>query len=199
MSDSLRRDDLPTDPGDGADSAPGSLPAEVVGDDAGVEGSSPTPDPTLDPTSEHPPTGDLDDATLAEIDQAAALVGARTERIVEDLIQTELETGRREETVEQAERHIVIRVIRVALGVIVLIIGLVLLAAPGPGLIVIAIGLGLLAQDVPFARNLLERVRSRLPQDEDGKLPRSTIVMMVVVSVGAVGISIWFTLRTLGE
>lgn len=195
MSDSLRRDDLPTDPRDGADPAAAPRPGEVVGDDAEVDGSSPIPDPD----SERPGADDLDAVTLAEIDQAAALVGARTERLVEDLIETELATGRREETVEQAERHIVVRVIRVGLGVIVLIIGLVLLAAPGPGFLVIAIGLGLLAQDVPFARNLLERVRRRLPQDENGKLPRSTIVMMVVVSVGAVAISIWFTLRTLGE
>lgn len=134
-----------------------------------------------------------DEVTLAEIDQAAALVGRRAERIVEDLIRAELETGRREESVEEAKRHIVVRVVRIAAGVIVLILGLVLLAAPGPGLLVIALGLGLLAQDVPFARNLLDKVRARLPQDEDGKLPRSTIVMMVVVSVAAVAASLWFT------
>ena len=68
-----------------------------------------------------------------------------------------------------------------------------LLGLPGPGFLVIALGLGLLAQDVPFARNLLDRVRARLPQDADGKLPRSTIIMMVVVGVGAVALSIGFT------
>lgn len=190
MSDPLRRDDLPTGPTDGADGADGAAAAPPA--DAGSPSGAP------DPVSDPPAAGDLDPVTLAEIDQAAALVGARTERIVEDLIQTELATGRREETVEQAERHIVLRIARVAAGVIVLIIGLVLLAAPGPGLLVIALGLGLLAQDVPFARNLLDRVRSRLPQDADGKLPRSTVIGMVVVGVGAVAISIGFTVWRMG-
>ena len=135
----------------------------------------------------------LGGVSQAEIDQAAALVGSRAERVVEELIEAELETGKREETIEEAKRHIVVRVIRIAAGVVVLILGLVLLAAPGPGLLVIALGLGLLAQDVPFARNLLDKVRDRLPQDEDGKLPKSTIVMMVVVSVAAAAGSLWFT------
>lgn len=139
------------------------------------------------------------EVTAAEIDQAAALAGSRVEHLVSELIEAELETGRREETVEEAKRHILVRIARIAAGVVVLIIGLVLLAAPGPGLLVIALGLGLLAQDVPFARNLLDKVRDRLPQDENGKLPRSTVVMMVVVSVAAVGGSLWFTLRNLGE
>jgi uncharacterized protein (TIGR02611 family) len=139
------------------------------------------------------------EVTAAEIDQAAALIGSRAQHLVEELIETELETGKREESVEAAKRHIAIRIIRVAAGVIVLILGLVLLAAPGPGLLVIALGLGLLAQDVPFARNLLEKVRARLPQDENGKLPRSTVIMMVVVSVTAVAVSIWFTVRSLSS
>lgn len=188
MSDP-RRDDLPTVPTEGAEDADGTATASP-----GHDGSPAAPDLV----SGLPAAGDHDSVTLAEIDQAAALVGARTERIVEDLIQTELATGRREETIEQAERHIVLRIARVAAGIIVLIIGIVLLAAPGPGLLVIALGLGLLAQDVPFARNLLDRVRSRLPQDADGKLPRSTIIGMVVVGVGAVGLSIAFTVWRMG-
>ena len=40
----------------------------------------------------------------------------------------------------------------------------------------------------------VDRVRARLPQDEDGKLPRSAIVTMVVMAVVAMTASIWFTL-----
>ena len=53
----------------------------------------------------------------------------------------------------------------------------------------------LVAQDVPFARRLLERVRKRMPQDENGKIPRKTIVAMVafavVITVVSVGVGIW--------
>ena len=193
MSDPLRRDDPPTAPTDRAEGADGPATTPPGDPDAPLAAADTAPDPADLAVAE-----DHDAVTLAEIDQAAALVGARTERIVEDLIQTELATGRREETVEQAERHIIFRIARVAAGVVVLIIGIVLLAAPGPGLLVIALGLGLLAQDVPFARNLLDRVRERLPQDADGKLPRSTVIGMVVVGVGAVAISIGFTVWRMG-
>jgi hypothetical protein len=137
------------------------------------------------------------EVTQDEIVQAASMTGARVEHLMEELIEAELETGKREETIEAAKRHIVVRVIRMVAGFLLLIVGLAMFVLPGPGLIVCAIALGLLAQDVPFARNLLDKVRARLPQDEDGKLPKSTIVMMVVVSVAAVGASIFLTVRQL--
>jgi hypothetical protein len=148
---------------------------------------------TRRPAVEPEDAPDRREVTLAEIDQAAALAGSRVEQIVSDLIEIELETGQREESVEEAERHLVVRVVRVVAGVVVLLLGLAMLGLPGPGVLVIALGLGLLAHDVPFARNLLDKVRDRLPQDEDGKLPRSTIIVMVVVGVGAVALSIGFT------
>ena len=174
---------------------------------AGAEGASSDAAGTNDAgdAERHPPrrrrgrhgdpadSDDDDEVTLAEIDQAAALAGVKAERLVEDLIEVELETGKREESVEEAQRHIVVRIARVAAGVVVLILGIAMLGLPGPGFLVIALGLALLAQDVPFARRLLEKVRARLPQDEDGKLPRSTVITMVVVGVGAVALSIGFT------
>ncbi len=118
----------------------------------------------------------------------------RLEMIIEEAIELELERGG-EETVAEAKRHIVARIGLVAGGAIVTLLGLALLALPGPGLLVIAIGLGMLATEVPFAARLLERVRERLPQDEDGKLPTNVIVMMVVVGVVATAGSIWWALR----
>jgi uncharacterized protein (TIGR02611 family) len=116
----------------------------------------------------------------------------RLDRLVGDAVEAEYETGRREETEAEAKRHLLVRIARIAAGVIVLILGIIMLAAPGPGLLVIALGLGLLAQDVPFAARLLAMVRRRLPQEEDGSLPTSMIVMMVVVGVAAVAGSIGF-------
>jgi uncharacterized protein (TIGR02611 family) len=112
---------------------------------------------------------------------------------VDRAVDAELHTGRREETEEQAKKHLLVRLARVSAGVVVLLLGIVMLAAPGPGVLVIVIGLGLLAQDVPFAARLLDRARRRLPQDADGKLPRSTVVSMVLICTVAVAASLGLT------
>jgi hypothetical protein len=108
-------------------------------------------------------------------------------------IEAELETGRREETVEEAKRQLLKRAVRIVAGIVVCGIGLALLVLPGPGLVVLAAGLALLAQDVPFARRLLERVQRRLPAGEDGEVSRRFLI--VCCAVGAVGmaVSCWWT------
>lgn len=108
-------------------------------------------------------------------------------------IEAEMATGRREESVAEAKRHILIRIGRVLLGVVVLIAGLAMLPLPGPGMLTIAAGLALLASDVPFARNLLVRVRRRLPADEDGRVSRPIVIGGVAVSVVTIVFSLWWT------
>jgi uncharacterized protein (TIGR02611 family) len=117
----------------------------------------------------------------------------RFDRLVGDAVEAEYDTGRREETEAEAKRHLLVRVARVSAGFIVLLLGIAMLVLPGPGVLVVCLGLGLLAADIPFAARMLEPVRKRLPADADGSLPRSTIVMMVVVGVGAVAASVAFT------
>jgi uncharacterized protein (TIGR02611 family) len=46
-------------------------------------------------------------------------------------------------------------------GVIVLLLGIVMLIAPGPGVLTIALGLGILATEFIWARRLLKRLRQR--------------------------------------
>lgn len=128
-----------------------------------------------------------------EIDEAASQAGERFEKLVEHALEAEMASGHREETVEKAKRHILVRVGIIVAGTVVLLVGLALLALPGPGLVVVALGLGLLATEIPFAARLLDRIKGRLPQDESGKIPRSAIVMMVVVGVIATGASIAWT------
>ena len=118
----------------------------------------------------------------------------RFERLEQAAIEAELDSGRREATVEQAKRHLLVRIGVVVAGTVVCLVGLLLLVLPGPGLVVLLAGLLLLSTEVPFAARLVDRVRARLPQDEDGKLPRSAIVTMVVMAVVAMTASIWFTL-----
>ncbi len=122
---------------------------------------------------------------------------SRRERIEEfekAAIEAEFETGRREESVAEAKRHILIRIGRVFLGTIVVIAGLLMLPLPGPGMLTIAAGLALLASDVPFARKLLENVRKRLPADADGNVSKPVVVGDLIVSAITVGVSLWWTL-----
>lgn len=108
-------------------------------------------------------------------------------------IEAELETGRREETIEEAKRSLTRRLARDVLGFVLCGVGLALLVLPGPGLVVLAAGLALLAQDVPFARRLLERVRERLPEGEDGEVSKPFIVLCSAGGVVFMGASIWWT------
>jgi hypothetical protein len=111
----------------------------------------------------------------------------------EAAIEAELETGGREESIEQARRHLLVRVARVAAGIVLCGVGIALLVLPGPGLVVLAAGLALLAQDVPFARRLLEQVSQRLPESEDGQVSKLFIAVCSVGGLLFMGLSVWWT------
>ena len=108
-------------------------------------------------------------------------------------VEAELETGLREETVAEARRHVLFRAGRIVAGTVVTLAGLFLIVLPGPGLVVVAIGLALLAQDVPFARRLLDRVRARIPSDAEGNVSKPVLVGGLAVTVVALSASVWFT------
>ncbi len=111
----------------------------------------------------------------------------------EAAIAAELATGRAEETVEQAKRHVVVRLAIIVAGAVVTMVGGLLLVLPGPGWLVIFAGLLILSTEVPFAARLVDKVRRRIPQDADGKIPRSAIVTMVLLFVSATAVSVWWT------
>ncbi len=120
----------------------------------------------------------------------------RLEALEQAAIQAEFETGIHEETVEEAKRHILLRILRVSVGIAITGFGIALLALPGPGVVVIALGLGILAQDVPFARRLLDRVEDRIPRDENGNLPTSAKALLALslnLAVLFTGLSLWWT------
>jgi hypothetical protein len=148
---------------------------------AGATGGSPEPDGT-DPSGPggHPhPHRDRVHERIGRIEAAA--------------IAAEMETGRREETAEEAKRSVLARTLRIGAGILVSAFGVLLLVLPGPGLIVLAAGLVILAQDIPFAARMLEKVRRRLPADADGKLPKGTIILGLAITVATVSASIWWT------
>src|SRR4051812_22259501 len=55
------------------------------------------------------------------------------ERLRDAAIAAELATGKREETVGAAERHVLRRLARMALGSLLVVVGVVMLVLPGPG------------------------------------------------------------------
>ena len=57
-------------------------------------------------------------------------------------------------TLKQAKR-----LIRIVIGFTVLIIGIVMIALPGPAVVVIPIGLGILATEFVWAKHLLKRFK----------------------------------------
>jgi tellurite resistance protein TerC len=57
-------------------------------------------------------------------------------------------------TLQQARR-----VIKIVIGFTVLLIGLLMLALPGPAVVVIPIGLGILATEFVWAKNMLKRFK----------------------------------------
>lgn len=130
---------------------------------------------------------------MPEPDSIEPSIHDRLARLEQAAIDAEIETGHREETQAEAKRHILVRIGRICLGVVVLIAGLIMLPFPGPGLLTIAAGLALLASDVPFARRLLVKVRERVPSDAEGNISRPVLFGGLAVSVLTISFSVWWT------
>ena len=116
----------------------------------------------------------------------------RRHELLDAAIEAEFETPPREPTVQAAKASLVKRVARLIGGTAFIILGLIMMVTPGPGLIAIAAGLALLAGDVPFARRLLDQVRARIPENEDGSISIWVWVFSGAMVVLALGASIWW-------
>lgn len=99
------------------------------------------------------------------------------ERLGAAALEAERETGHREETLEEARRGVMIRLLRIVAGFTVIGVGVAGLVLPGPGWVVIIIGLSLL----PFAwaeRTVL-LIRRKVPGvPEEGSIPVRTWFIM---------------------
>lgn len=103
------------------------------------------------------------------------------DRLREAFYRAEVESGHTEETEAEVKRHVLLRLASITLGVAVVILGVILMPLPGPGLLVVVAGIALLARDVPWAHRIEQNLRRRLPKDESGRIPR----WMIFVAVGA--------------
>ena len=78
-------------------------------------------------------------------------------------------------TVNGALRHTK-RVIISVVGFTVLFIGIAMIVLPGPAFIVIPLGLAILAGEFVWAKNLLERVKSKVKSTKDSIYKNKTEV-----------------------
>ena len=109
----------------------------------------------------------------------------------EAAIQAEYETGRREATEQAAKAHVAIRVVRITVGSIVTLAGLIMMPLPGPGLPIVAFGLAVLSRDVAWADRLLGFVRNRIPRGNDGGMSRGAKITMIVSITAGLVFSLW--------
>lgn len=108
------------------------------------------------------------------------------ERLVEAAIQAELATGDQEATIEEAKRHVLIRLGTIAIGFVVLFGGLVMMVLPGPGIVGILAGLGILSRELPWAERVMEYVKKRAKLDELKEQPQWVQVAMWTVTIASV-------------
>ena len=70
--------------------------------------------------------------------------------------------GLQERRARHKERHHLIRVAAAIGGFLVVLLGIVVIPLPGPGLLVVAVGLAVLALEFAWAEHLLEKTVDRL-------------------------------------
>lgn len=117
-------------------------------------------------------------------------LGSRLERAA---LQAEYDTGAREPSEERARANIAVRLVRMAIGAIVVLAGLAMIPLPGPGWLAVAAGLAILSKDVAWADRLLRQVRRRVPGvPEDGSVPRSAIVTGCLLCTASIAATLWW-------
>lgn len=176
---------------------------------AGRESNGPDGEPSADVTDTAAPT----DANITRR-SATAIQGARMFRrprrprfqrssdvLVEPkergrlkaaAIAAEFETGRREDSHDDAERSVLVRIGRISLGTFVILAGILMLVLPGPGWLGIAAGLAILSKDVAWADRALHFIREKIPGvPADGKIPRSTWLVIALLTASGIAVGIY--------
>ncbi len=119
-------------------------------------------------------------------------VPTRRERLRDAALRAEYDTGVREETEEQARRHVVLRIGTIVVGFVVLIAGLAMLVLPGQGIITVIIGLTILARELPWAERMLEYAKKKARVDELKQQPLWVKGVAWGFTALAIAASIWW-------
>ena len=112
----------------------------------------------------------------------------------EAAIQAEYDTGRREDTEEEARRHVLIRLGTIIVGFVVLFGGLAMMILPGPGILGIIAGLGILSRELTWAERMLEYAKEKARVDELKEQPRWVKIGAWAITIGAITASLWYML-----
>src|ERR1041385_9181505 len=73
------------------------------------------------------------------------------------------------------------RIVRSIVGSIVLLVGLMMLVLPGPGLVVIPLGLAILAIDFPWAKVAIQKIRAGLMRKKPSRPRSSTHIEAILI------------------
>ena len=92
--------------------------------------------------------------------------------------------GLQERRARHKERHHLIRVAAAIGGFLVVLLGIILIPLPGPGLLVVAVGLGVLALEFAWAEHLLEKTVDRLGEAGERVKSASPVGQAAVALVG---------------
>ena len=71
-----------------------------------------------------------------------------------------------------------------------------MLALPGPGIVAVLAGLGILAQELPWAERLMQRVKQKAHVDKVKAQPIWVRIVLIVATVAGVAASAIFVLET---
>jgi uncharacterized protein (TIGR02611 family) len=92
--------------------------------------------------------------------------------------------GLQERRARHKERHHLIRVAAAIGGFLVMLLGIVLIPLPGPGLLVVAVGLAVLALEFAWAEQLLEKTVDRLGEAGERVKHASPVGQVAVALLG---------------
>lgn len=111
--------------------------------------------------------------------------------VADAAIEAEFATGRREETLAEAKRHVALRLLSIVGGFALIAVGIAALPLPGPGWLIIIAGLGLLPFE--WADRTIRLIRQRIPGvPEEGRIPtRTWAVMGAVVAATSTASILW--------
>jgi uncharacterized protein (TIGR02611 family) len=94
--------------------------------------------------------------------------------------------GLQERRARHKERHHLIRVAAAIGGFLVVLLGIVLIPLPGPGLLVVAVGLAVLALEFAWAEQLLEKAVDRLGEAGERVKRASPVGQAAVALLGVI-------------
>jgi uncharacterized protein (TIGR02611 family) len=90
-------------------------------------------------------------------------------------------------------RHHLIRVAAAIGGFLIVVVGIIMIPLPGPGLLVVAAGLAVLALEFAWAENLLEQTLDRLSEAGEKVKRAGPLEQAAVASLGVLAVAVAIT------